>query len=284
MVYIRKKHVKGCDYLYLVKSKWHKVKKTSRQEIIKYLGESSFVSLSDIPEQYRNDPKILAFLLKNTSGDQKNKNALIKKNQTEFYANLISGNFNASINLAEKFVSSSSIQHFYEKIVIPVMEKIGFDWANNVITIAEEHIASNIVKGIIKIISEKHKQKVPTKPVIIITTPVGEDHSIGCDVLESYLTSKGFSVFNLAPGTPTKSLLQFIKNIHPKYLFISIMLEENLISGKRLTKKISNEYSKLKIFVGGQAFMNNSIQNFDATIIPNTNSLEQIPRLLKSKF
>ena len=69
MVYIRKKHVKGCDYLYLVKSKWHKVKKTSRQEIIKYLGESSFVSLSDIPEQYRNDPKILAFLLKNTSGD-----------------------------------------------------------------------------------------------------------------------------------------------------------------------------------------------------------------------
>ena len=164
------------------------------------------------------------------------------------------------------------------------MEKIGFDWANNVITIAEEHIASNIVKGIIKIISEKYKQKVPTKPVIIITTPVGEDHSIGCDVLESYLTSKGFSVFNLAPGTPTKSLLQFIKNIHPKYLFISIMLEENLISGKRLTKKISNEYSKLKIFVGGQAFMNNSIQNFDATIIPNTNSLEQIPRLLKSKF
>ena len=62
------------------------------------------------------------------------------------------------------------------------------------------------------------------------------------------------------------------------------MLEENLISRKRLTKKISNEYSKLKIFVGGQAFMNNSIQNFDATIIPNTNSLEQIPRLLKSKF
>ena len=62
------------------------------------------------------------------------------------------------------------------------------------------------------------------------------------------------------------------------------MLEENLNSGKRLIKKISDEYSKLKIFVGGQAFMNNSIQDFGATIIPTSDSLEQIPKLLKSKF
>jgi len=284
VVYIRKKRVKNCDYLYLVKSKWDKVKKTSRQETIKYLGESSFVSLSDIPEQYRDNPKILAFLLKNTSGDKKNKDALIKKNQTEFYANLISGNLTASIDLAEKFVSSSSMQHFYEKIITPVMEKVGFDWANNEITIAEEHIASNVVKSVIKIISEQYKRNIANKPTIILTTPVGEDHAIGCDMLESYLISKGFSVYNLAPGTPTKPLIDFIKNIQPKYLFISIMLEENLNSGKRLIKKISDEYSKLKIFVGGQAFMNNSIQDFGATIIPTSDSLEQIPKLLKSKF
>ena len=284
VVYLRKKHVKGCDYLYLVKSKWDKVKKTSRQETIKYLGESSFVSLNDIPLEYRNNPKILGFLLKNASTDQQNKNELIKKNKTEFYSSLISGNLTKSISLAEKYTASSSIQNFYENIVTPVMEEIGLDWANNKISIAEEHIASNIVKGVIKLLLEKYKRVKTNKPTIILTTPVGEDHSIGCDILESFLTSKGFSVYNLSPSTPTKSLLEFIKNINPEYLFISIMLKENLDSGRRLTKKIASKYKTLKIFAGGQAFINNQSQNYGATIINCTDSLERIPKLLKNKI
>ena len=70
VVYLRKKKVKGVDYLYLVKSTWDKVKKTSRQETIKYLGESSSVTRDDIPEEYREDPKINSFLLQNTPKDR----------------------------------------------------------------------------------------------------------------------------------------------------------------------------------------------------------------------
>ena len=52
MVYLRKKKVKGVDYLYLVKSTWDKERKTSRQETIKYLGESSSVTRDDIPVEF----------------------------------------------------------------------------------------------------------------------------------------------------------------------------------------------------------------------------------------
>ena len=55
MVYLRKKKVKGVDYLYLVKSTWDKERKTSRQETIKYLGESSSVTRDDIPEEFREN-------------------------------------------------------------------------------------------------------------------------------------------------------------------------------------------------------------------------------------
>ena len=58
MVYLRKKKVKGVDYLYLVKSTWDKEKKTSRQETIKYLGESSSVTRDDIPEEYIDDTDV----------------------------------------------------------------------------------------------------------------------------------------------------------------------------------------------------------------------------------
>jgi len=63
MVYLRKKKVKGVDYLYLVKSTWDKERKTSRQETIKYLGESTSVTRDDIPAEFREDAKINSFLL-----------------------------------------------------------------------------------------------------------------------------------------------------------------------------------------------------------------------------
>ena len=62
MVYIRKKKVKGIDYVYLVRSFWNKNTNTSRQETIKYLGKISTITINDIPLEYQNDPKILAFL------------------------------------------------------------------------------------------------------------------------------------------------------------------------------------------------------------------------------
>ena len=49
MVDLRKKKVKGMDYLYLVRSVWNRKKKTSRQVTVKYLGESTSVTRDDIP-------------------------------------------------------------------------------------------------------------------------------------------------------------------------------------------------------------------------------------------
>lgn len=37
-------------------------KNTSKQEIIKYLGKASQVVKDDLPDEYKNDPKILSVL------------------------------------------------------------------------------------------------------------------------------------------------------------------------------------------------------------------------------
>ena len=62
MVYIRNKKVKGIQYAYLVQSKWDQESNTSRQIIIKYLGRTSEITLDYIPPEYRDVPKIIAFI------------------------------------------------------------------------------------------------------------------------------------------------------------------------------------------------------------------------------
>ena len=91
VVYLRKKKVKGVDYLYLVKSTWDKERKTSRQETIKYLGESTSVTRDDIPAEFREDAKINSFLLQNTPKDREKREKLIEQLRTKLLSSLTEG-------------------------------------------------------------------------------------------------------------------------------------------------------------------------------------------------
>ena len=282
MVYLRKKKVKGVDYLYLVKSVWDKKRKTSRQITIKYLGESKSVTRDDIPIEFRDDPKINSFLLENTPKDRKNREEILKKLQVQLFSSMAEGDLKESIRIYESFVNKSSIEEFYEKILNPVMEKIGSMWANGRLSIATEHVSSNTAQSLIKIISENHKRSTLDKGKVIITTPVGEEHCLSCNMIESLLLSKGFTTFNLSPSTPANSLVEFIKTIHPTAILISITLDDNIKAGQRLTKKIYDQYKRLPVYVGGQA-LNGKKSKFNATIIESNTALEQIPKILIKK-
>jgi len=282
MVYLRKKKVKGVDYLYLVKSVWDKERKTSKQITIKYLGESKSVTRDDIPVEFRDDPKINSFLLENTPKDRKKREEILKKLQVQLFSSMTEGDLKESIRIYESFVNKSSIEEFYEKILNPTMEKIGSMWADGRLSIATEHISSNIAQSLIKIISENHKRSTLDRGKVIITTPVGEEHCLSCNMIESFLLSKGFTTFNLSPSTPANSLVEFIKSIHPTAILISITLDDNIKAGQRLTKKIYDQYKRLPVYVGGQA-LNGKKSKFNATIIEPNIALEQIPKILIKK-
>ena len=282
MVYLRKKKVKGTDYLYLVKSVWDKKRKTSKQITIKYLGESKSVTRDDIPIEFRDDPKINSFLLENTPKDRKRREEILKKLQVQLFSSMTEGNLKESIRIYELFVNKSSIEEFYEKILNPIMQEVGNMWADGRLSIATEHVSSNTAQSLIKIISENHKRSTLDKGKVIITTPVGEEHCLSCNMIESFLLSKGFTTFNLSPSTPSNSLVEFVRSINPTAVLISITLADNIKAGQRLATKIHNQYRKLPVYVGGQA-LNGTKSKFDATRIEPSTTLEQIPKILIKK-
>ncbi len=279
MVYLRKKKVKGTDYLYLVKSVWDKERKTSKQITIKYLGESRSVTRDDIPIEFRDDPKINSFLLGNTPKDRKSREGIIKGIQAQLFSSMTEGNVKETIRIYKLFTTKSNLEEFYEKILNPTMEKIGTMWSEGRISIATEHVSSNTAQSLLKIISDNHKRSTLDKGKVIITTPVGEEHCLSCNMIESFLLSKGFTTFNLSPSTPANSLVEFIKSIHPTAVLISITLDDNIKAGQRLATKIHNKYKRLPVYVGGQA-LNGKKSKFNATIIEPNISLEQIPKIL----
>lgn len=279
MVYIRAKKVKSDNYLYLVKSVWNSKKNTSKQEIVKYLGKASEVVKDDIPLDYRNDPKILAVLASHNPKDITKREESTKKSKQALYKKLTDGDIQSSVKIYEEYMKIFDPADFFDKILRPVMYKIGEDWADNTISIATEHVASNVAQTLVKIIMDKVSGSA-NKKKILVCVPLGEEHHLGCDVLETYLSIKGFKVYNIGTSIPTESILSFIEYNKPDIVLVSITLEDNISAGQRLVKKIKDQYS-IPILVGGFAFQSEKTHKFNAKVIQDVN-LDEIPKIIRT--
>jgi methanogenic corrinoid protein MtbC1 len=117
------------------------------------------------------------------------------------------------------------------------------------------------------------------KKKILICVPLGEEHHLGCDVLETYLSIKGFKVYNIGTSIPTESVLSFIQNNKPDIILISITLEDNIGAGQRLVKKIKEQHN-IPVLIGGYAIQAEKGIKFEGDVICDV-GLEEIPKILR---
>jgi methanogenic corrinoid protein MtbC1 len=74
-------------------------------------------------------------------------------------------------------------------------------------------------------------------------------------MIESLLLSKGFKVYNISTSIPTEYIMDFMRDMQPDIIFISITLAENIKPAERLIQKIQQKYNnRLPVVVGGSAF------------------------------
>jgi MerR family transcriptional regulator, light-induced transcriptional regulator len=284
MVYIRSKKVKGIDYAYLVQSIWDHKNNTSKQHIIKYLGKTSNVTIEDIPKEYRHDPKIITFISIYSSSPA-DKEKLVAKIQEEIFALLTECNLGDLIKVYDKYSSLFGLANFYDKLLKPVMYKIGELWEQGKLDVATEHACTNTASSLVKVINEQisHSKAASSQYKILICTPDGELHSLVCNIIESLLISKGFKVYNISPSVPSESIIDYLNDIQPDIILISITIADNIKPAERLIKEIRLKYHKVPIIMGGSGLdkVDDYVVNDDVVFIPNTSFGEVIKFIIQ---
>ena len=257
MVYIRIKKVKNNDYAYIVESRWNKEKRTSQQITKQYLGPLSQVTINKIPEVYRNDSAIVKFLSSHNINFENSKE-LNESLQGRLFEKLKSYELNELVNIYNEYTKSVySLLDFYEKVLIPILYMIGDQWAKGEIDVATEHVCSNATITLIDLINQKNiNKKIPasssTDRPILVCTPEGELHSIGCKIIESLLLEKGYKVYNITSALPINSIESYLYNIDPSIIIISVTLEDNINSVIRFIQEIRQSFNR-PIIIGGNA-------------------------------
>jgi methanogenic corrinoid protein MtbC1 len=292
MVYIRNKRVKGIKYAYLVQSVWDPKRNTSRQQTIKYLGNASQVTIEDIPQEYRNNSKILTFISAHNS-NQEEKNVLISKLKEEMFLLLTDCNIGGLISLYEKYSKLFGLTEFYDKLFKPVMYRIGDLWKQGKLDVAIEHASTNTAISLIKAINERitttrvRMKGISSQYKTVVCTPDGELHGLACNMIESLLLSKGFKVYNISTSIPTEYIIEYMRDLQPDIVFISITLAENIKSAERLVQQIHLKYNNIfPVVIGGSAFNSadwNSQSKINAFLMKNA-SFEEIMKLVKTSI
>lgn len=253
--------MKGHSYAYLVRNVWDNKNGRVRQEIVKYLGRSSKVSLEDIPKEFQKDPNVVTFIACHSS-DAEKMEFIVKEEMLEL---LIRHDTNSLVDIFEKYSQFFGLLKFYERLLAPVMYKVGELWEAGKLDVATEHVCSNAAHTLVKIINErviKNPGANRKDLKILICTPEGEYHSLGCLVIESFLRSKGYSVSNIAPSVPSDAIITFAGKFNPDLIMISITLGENIGAANKLINKILESRIRIPpILVGGIGIESITIKN-----------------------
>jgi methanogenic corrinoid protein MtbC1 len=285
LVYIRRKKVKGIDYAYLVKSVWNPEKNIARQQILKYLGRASDISLDKIPIEYRRDAKILSFLSAYTSKSNSRKHFSISRLRIKLFEAFSDGNLEAATAVYRNYCKNYDVADFYENLLTPLMYQVGELWERNKIDIATEHVCSNVARGLVQAIIDETTSSSKKDQTILLCCPEGEQHNLGCCVIESVLLARGYKVLNASPSAPSDTIIRYVKNAELDAILISVTLLENLGSAERLIQSIQAACN-IPILIGGQAILKmtnerkNIIISSKVRIIEKV-QLEEISRIIR---
>lgn len=170
--------------------------------------------------------------------------ALLSKNENEFVG-----------------VLNSSVYPFYkmnqmaDSVLKDVMHKIGTLWEQGIITEADEHYATNIVRKVVNYLSMNNETKLKSKKAVTFTVG-SEKHTLGLEMVNACLESQGIDSMYLGSNLPIRSLEKVINEYHPSYLFISITMSDSMNSLVHLVNYINEKYkSDIIIGVGGQGLL-----------------------------
>lgn len=174
---------------------------------------------------------------------------------------LLEPNMQAAIEVSKEYIKSAEhIPIWWERVIMPCMYEIGRLWADGVITVGQEHIATSITQRVISTFYPFILELPRNRGVIIVAVSPDELHEIGARMVADILELHGWDVYYTGANTPEDSLIDLIRSQEAKHLCISTTLPSNLKSVSSIIHHVRSETFNhpVHVLVGGQAYMSDA--------------------------
>jgi excisionase family DNA binding protein len=113
------------------------------------------------------------------------------------------------------------IEDLADRIITPVLGRIGQDWADGLLDVYQEHRAT--WNCLLALQSLRLRLEIPggDRPLALGGGPEGDHHLLAPVLIELLLLENGWRVVNLGPDTPLRSLQRALEDLQPRLVWLS---------------------------------------------------------------
>lgn len=126
----------------------------------------------------------------------------------------------------DRLLSSLSLDAVLRDAVLPLLRDLGESWARGETTVAQEHFASNLLRG--RLLALGRGWGRGSGPQALLACPPGELHDLGLIVFGLALRNRGWRITFLGADTPIATVSDTARRIEPDLVVLATLLPSRL--------------------------------------------------------
>jgi methanogenic corrinoid protein MtbC1 len=144
----------------------------------------------------------------------------------------------------------------YLRVLAPAMHDVGRLWERAEISVAQEHVATQITQGVLAQLAHRITRSSPSgagRSALVACTP-GERHALGAQMVADFLEADGWQVHVAPAGSTTEDLVFGAEQNRPDVVALSTALPHSLLHAARAFAALRRLPHRPVLVAGGQAY------------------------------
>ena len=105
-------------------------------------------------------------------------------------------------------------------VVLPLLRELGSGWERGEVTVAQEHFASNLLRG--RLLGLARGWDRGSGPRAVLACPPGERHDLGLVIFGLALRDLGWRITFLGADTPPETIVETMRRLEPDALVFAV--------------------------------------------------------------
>jgi len=132
-------------------------------------------------------------------------------------------------------------------VVLPLLHELGSGWERGEISVAQEHFASNLLRG--RLLGLARGWDRGSGPRAVLACPPGERHDLGLIIFGLSLRELGWRITFLGADSPPDTILETVQRLQPEALVLAVTDAARLEHVAELARRLRGAVTA--VWVGG---------------------------------
>lgn len=210
-------------------------------------------------------------------GDKDRQARELKKGREIFLAHCMTGDREKASEVVTLLIGLGvEPTRIYLNLLIPALASLGIQWQARQISIAEEHLCSEIITAEMT----RLKDLAPPPPAngfsAVTTSLNGDFHSLGARIVADFLSWDGWKVHYLGASTPDNDLVKFVKDRQCDLVVLSLSSSDLIAAARATTSQLKDLKPAPIVMLGGAGLNGLSKSERDSLADACPDSLDQV--------